>query len=355
MSQPQQTDLQEKFPWKLPDIEKPVAQDRSKDALSIIIVADKGLKAFWINAAIIAIVYFVIMFLIVRMTGSWPAALSLALVPCLTYILVRTDLFWINVANQQGVLYMDYVWKGDLTFFTEGGHFTSITSKQQGDVVNFKKSILIQHTKANNDHIVRRSADDREVICELTIVARRKPEADMLGQSLRWNDKEIETLIRETVLSRLTTAIGMNCFDRIREKADEIVRWIALTFDGANMSEFEKNIGFSIENPVLTIVGVTTESNDILAARAKAGVLNSILKDFKGEVSDAKLAANLALAATGNLTQTLNTQRFEIEGDLPQGLRTIALGNAGLAIANENENHDRGNKRNRGERNQQNK
>jgi hypothetical protein len=261
---------------------------------------------------------------------------------------------WVVVAAREADVYLDNIAKIIVIYF-QGFHFTAWYYRKERDKVDFQRHEIISATMKEKTEIRFPSKDGYEMVAEITIMFNRRPEADALSRSLKFQIPELRKWILAGVAQKLSEIGGLNSYKVLLRNKSQVTHLISLVFEGQNRSQFEDDTGTLVRNPVLENLDLSPDSKEIFRSRAKIETMAENIKQLTGKdevhLSDEE-ASFAAQAASGSLTRVVHTYQ-----GIPKDAKVVALGDSGIALAGGGggRNNRKGNKENRGKGNQENK
>jgi hypothetical protein len=302
-------------------------------------VKDIDLLALLFNVASLVFVFTSLYFAIVGIyiIKGIPAQpiISIALPSAVVWILlvVFHRRLGTSVQARKGKAYLDLLFRNSIIVYLQGFHFTSWTSAEQPDEIDFQKHEVIEMKTDDGSELRFQSADGYEMVIEVTIFFNRLEGPEYLGRSLKYQLKEVKELAAAAVVSRIGDLVGSNSYQALLSNKAQAANFVAMSFGGEGvLSDFEKGIGYTLRNPILKSINTAAESTVTRNALAKLDVMKDKTKEL---VNDCKVTPDEAFRGTqvalGMIDQTVNTQEYK---GIPAGVRTFAPGNAGIAIGN---------------------
>lgn len=239
---------------------------------------------------------------------------------------------WVSVDEQQAAIYVDQLfYSGELIVYLQGGHFVSWTSKRQAETINFKKNEVSGTPKDRVSTFEFPTNDGLYIVAKVRIFARRRNTKEALSRSLRWPIEELDRKVEALVAKKLSDIGARNTFDVIRTNKPQVAYEVAQMFDGeSRTSDFERDTGLIIDDPIILELGLTVESKRIYESRAKINVLKEGVDSLRENNSDMEPtdAVNAVQVASGAASQVIRTYK-----GIPPGAKTVALGDSGIAVA----------------------
>lgn len=237
-----------------------------------------------------------------------------------------------NVDGMQYQIWLDYIFSDRLIAYSQGFHFTTWSSKDQGNMIDYQKKEIIDANRKDGTAFTFATQDGLDVMADVTIVYNRRPGLEALSWSLKFKSTdEITTLIKAVVQGRLSDLGGCNSYETLLRHKAEVAAWVANFFAGETQtSPFEKKTGTRVLDPVAKDFDLTPESKEIFRAKARIGIFKRAIQSLtEKEVGLSPEEANLAVqAAQGSLKRVVHTYQ-----GIPPGAKVVALGSEGIAIA----------------------
>jgi hypothetical protein len=294
---------------------------------------DKDVASLGINIISAVLLVGTLWLILGKITGYPVITVGLPLVILWITLVAFHNKMWVSVDEQQAVIYVDQLFSsGELIVYLQGGHFTSWTSKRQAETINFKKNEVSGTPKDRVSTFEFPTNDGLYIVAKVRIFARRRNSKEALSRSLRWPIEELERKVEALVAKKLSDIGARNTFDVIRTNKPQVAYEVAQMFDGeGRTSDFERDTGLTIDDPIILELGLTAESKRIYESRAKVNVLKegvSNLLESSGGQMDPTDAANAVQVASGAASQVIHTYK-----GIPPGATTVALGDSGVAVA----------------------
>lgn len=264
---------------------------------------------------------------------TWYPMITIGLPIVILWIMLVAfhDKLWVSVDEQQAAIYVDQLFFSEqLIVYLQGGHFASWTSKRQAETINFKKNEVSGTPKDRVSTFEFPTNDGLYIVAKVRIFARRRNSKEALSRSLRWPIEELERKVEALVAKKLSDIGAANTFDVIRTNKPQVAYEVAQMFDGeSRTSDFERDTGLIIDDPIILELGLTAESKRIYESRAKINVLKEGVDSLRGSNIDMDPtdAANAVQVASGAASQVIHTYK-----GIPPGATTVALGDSGLGV-----------------------
>lgn len=281
--------------------------------------------AFNIASAVVLYVLLVITFSLITtnsiVTFVFPAIMVwILIISLINRVYKVTD-------NQKGDVYLESISR-KLIVYTQGFHFVIWSSIFQ-QTVDFQK-----HETIPDKGIEFRSRDGFGILIDVTTVYRRREGREALSWSLKFENKEIEILMKAKIRERLSELGGRNSGATLMYHKAAVAAWIGDLFGGqAHISRFEEDTGTAILNPVMDKIDLTPESQAILGATAKtdtiAKTIATLMKKNKNSGMTIEEAGVIARMAQGLSTEE---KIFTVRG-VPSGVTVLSIGGDGIAVA----------------------
>ena len=303
-------------------------------ALKVEIIEDLNLKALMTSLGI-AIIIFIVASFILRIRSEDPVIyVGLPLGLIWTLVVYLRHRLWANVDTQKGAVCLDSLFSDTITVFTQGLHFMPVWYGEEDYELDFQKHEPVIANAEDGTHVEFQTQDGYTMWADFTGFYQNRCNEEALGRRLRYKDPELKALVRATIKSYLSDLGGLNKYETINAYKGQITNWLAGIFGGEGvLSPFELETGIRLKDPILESLDLDDKSKDLWLKRATAEVMVEAAGKMLAIGTEKGEAAKAGQAAAGLLKRTDSNVRIHVDGkDLPPGLTTLVVGEAGLAV-----------------------